>query len=97
MKILKSSSFEKWLKKLNDDIAKLAVLRRIDKIQSNNHIGDYKHIDDKIYEMRIFASAGIRIYFTFRGDELIILLQGGDKTTQQRDIQRAKEILKDYR
>lgn len=96
MTVIKSSSFDKWFKNLNDLKAKISVGRRIDKIQQSNHLGDYKHIDGDIYELRIFVSSGIRLYFAFRGNEIIILLHGGDKTTQTRDIQRAKEILKDY-
>lgn len=97
MKVLKSGRFDKWLLNLKDGIAKACVVRRIENIEANNHLGDYKHIDGEIYEMRIFSSSGIRLYFAFNGKEIIILLQGGDKTTQQRDIQKAKDILKDYR
>ncbi|MBR8466535.1 type II toxin-antitoxin system RelE/ParE family toxin [Campylobacter sp. faydin G-140] len=96
MKVVKSLSFDKWLSKLNDTIAKTAIIRRIDKIRNQNHIGDYKHIEGEIFELRIFVSKGYRLYFTAKNGELIILLCGGDKDTQDRDISKAKEILKDY-
>lgn len=97
MEVKYTKHFEKWLRSLSDYKAKALVLRRIDKIKNSSHFGDYKSVTNAIdiYELRIFISGGIRIYFTFKGDTLIILLCGGDKSTQARDIEKAKEILKE--
>ena len=74
-------------------------MRRIDKIKNENYFGDYKSVTNAIdiYELRIFISGGIRIYFTMKDKVLVILLCGGDKSTQSRDIEKAKEILKELR
>jgi len=63
MKVVKSSNFDKWLKDLRDNIAKIAIVRRIDKISRQNHLGDFKGIDGEICELRVFVGKGYRIYF----------------------------------
>ena len=97
MKVLKSSTFDKWLHKLNNPIVKVSILRRLEQIEAKDHLGDYKFIDTDLYELRFFNRGGLRIFFTFDGNEIIILLNAGDKDSQSDDIKKAKEILKDYR
>jgi putative addiction module killer protein len=62
----------------------------------DGHFGDFKSIGDGVIEARFFFGAAYRVYFTICGDELIILLIGGDKSTQGLDIRKAKEFLKLY-
>ena len=97
MQVKYTPYFEKWLRSLSDYKAKASILRRIDKIKNEDYFGDYKSVTNAIdiYELRIFISGGIRIYFTMKDKALVILLCGGDKSTQARDIEKAKEILKD--
>jgi len=99
MEVKYTKHFEKWLRSLFDYKAKASILRRIDKIKNENYFGDYKSVTNAIdiYELRIFISGGIRIYFTMKDKVLVILLCGGDKSTQSRDIEKAKEILKELR
>lgn len=97
MQIKYTKEFEKWYSKLSDCKVKASILRRLDKIKSDNHFGDMKNIDINLYELRFFISSGIRVYFTFKNDVLIILLCGGDKSSQSKDIQKAKNILKDLK
>ena len=97
MKVLKSSTFDKWLYKLNNPSVKVSILRRLEQIETKDHLGDYKFIDTDLYELRFFNRGGLRIFFTFDGDEIIILLNAGDKDSQSDDIKKVKEILKDYR
>ena len=69
----------------------------MEQIETKDHLGDYKFINNDLYELRFFIRGGLRIFFTFNGDEIIILLNAGDKDSQSDDIKKAKEILKDYR
>ena len=88
----KTSEFDKWLRKLKDIRAKAKILFRIQKLESDGHFGDYKPVGDGISEMRINYAKGYRVYFKEKDNRIVILLIGGDKSTQKRDIQKAKEI-----
>ncbi|WP_419770935.1 MAG: type II toxin-antitoxin system RelE/ParE family toxin [Candidatus Marinarcus sp.] len=92
--IKQTETFFKWLKKLKDVQGKVAILRRIERIKEGN-FGDYKIIDSNISELRIPTGPGYRVYYTKHNEEIIILLIGGDKSTQSDDIDKAKQILKE--
>lgn len=92
--IEKTSEFDKWLRKLKDLRAKAKILFRIQKIERDGHFGDCKAVGEGIREMRINYAKGYRVYFKEKDGKIIILLIGGDKSTQQKDIAKAKEILK---
>jgi putative addiction module killer protein len=79
---------------LKDLRAKAKILFRIQKIENDEHFGDYKFVGEGIRELRIRYAKGYRIYFYENDGKVIILLIGGDKSTQQKDIEKAKEILK---
>lgn len=87
--------FDKWYDNLKDIRLIAAINRRIDNIAMNAHFGDFKNIGGDLYELRIFLGAGIRIYYAFDGVNVVLLLCGGDKSTQERDITKAKQILKE--
>lgn len=72
--------------------AKAKILFRIQKIESDGHFGDCKPIGDGIRELRINFSKGYRVCFKEKDERIIILLVGGDKSSQQKDIEKAKEI-----
>jgi len=91
--IEKTVEFDKWLRKLADLRAKAKILFRIQKIESDGHFGDCKPVGDGIRELKINYANGYRIYFKEKDGKIIILLIGGDKSTQQKDIKKAKEIL----
>ena len=93
-KVEKTESFDKWLRKLKDLRAKAKILFRIQKIENDEHFGDCEPVGDGIRELKIDYAKGYRVYFTESDGKIIILLIGGDKSTQQRDIEKAKEILK---
>lgn len=92
--IEKTDEFDKWLRKLKDLRAKAKILFRIQKIENDEHFGDCESVRDGIRELKIDYAKGYRVYFKESNGKIIILLIGGDKSTQQRDIEKAKEILK---
>ncbi|CCB80768.1 hypothetical protein HBZC1_17820 [Helicobacter bizzozeronii CIII-1] len=95
MEIQTSDEFTKWLDKLKDLSARDAIARRIDALQESGHFGDHKHIVGSIFELRIHTGPGYRLYVSKKGDVLVILLCGGDKSTQQKDIIKAQKILEE--
>lgn len=84
--------FDKWLKKLKDLRAKATILFRIQKLERDGYFGDVKPLGEGIIELRINFSQGYRIYFKEKGGKIIILLIGGNKCSQQKDIKKAEEI-----
>ena len=92
--IEKTKEFDKWLKKLNDIKAKSKILFRIQKLEKDEHFGDCKPVGDGIRELRINFAKGYRVYFKEKDGKIIILLIGGDKSSQIKDIEKAKEIWK---
>jgi putative addiction module killer protein len=92
--IQQTESFAKWHATLKDLRAKMAISRRIDRAQAGN-LGDIKPVGDRVSEMRIDVGAGYRVYFTIRGGMIVVLLAGGDKSSQQADIKRAITLAKE--
>ena len=92
--IEKTKEFDKWLKKLNDIKAKSKILFRIQKLEKDEHFGDCNPVGDGISELRINFAKGYRVYFKEKDGKIIILLIGGDKSSQIKDIEKAKEIWK---
>lgn len=88
IEIRKTELFAKWLDNLRDVKAKARVLVRVERLASGN-AGDVKPVGEGVSEMRIDYGPGYRVYFIQRGSELVILLAGGDKGSQSRDIKAA--------
>jgi len=93
VRIFRSDTFITWLKKLNDSKAKSIIALRISRLRKGS-TGDAKPIGEGCSEMRIHFGSGYRIYFKETGTGIALLLCGGDKSTQQKDIAKAKEIAK---
>ena len=89
-----TESFAKWHFALRDLRARTAISRRIERAENGN-LGDIKPVGGDVSEMRIDVGAGYRVYFTLRGGLFVLLLAGGDKSTQQADIQRAVKLAKE--
>ncbi|UQE03674.1 type II toxin-antitoxin system RelE/ParE family toxin [Bradyrhizobium japonicum] len=89
--IRETEQFSSWLSDLRDVRAKAKVLVRVERLAKGN-AGDVKPVGEGISELRIHYGAGYRVYFTQRGEELILLLCGGDKDSQDKDIANAKKI-----
>jgi putative addiction module killer protein len=92
--IEKTTEFDKWLKKMNDLRTKAKILFRLQKLEKDEHFGDCEPVGDGIRELKINYAKGYRVYFKEIEGKIIILLIGGDKSTQQKDIEKAKEIWK---
>jgi putative addiction module killer protein len=95
VELIKSTTFDKWLIGLRDTQARARILMRLDRLASGNP-GDVKHVGEGISEMRIDFGPGYRVYFMRRGQLVIVLLCGGDKSSQARDIRLAKRIAAEW-
>lgn len=93
MLITKTEEFIKWFDRLKDRKAKARINVRLSRIASQGYFGDHKAVGDGVFELRVDYGPGYRVYYTQRGEEIILLLIGGDKSTQQSDIEKAKKIL----
>ncbi|MEK6733743.1 MAG: type II toxin-antitoxin system RelE/ParE family toxin [Pseudomonadota bacterium] len=87
--------FVNWLEKL-DNITRRIIENRMTRLSFGNY-GDYKTISQDIFELRFHIGSGYRVYFAEDGDAIVILLLGGDKKTQKRDIEKAKEYYDKYK
>ncbi|NER39415.1 MAG: type II toxin-antitoxin system RelE/ParE family toxin [Oscillatoria sp. SIO1A7] len=89
------SPFEEWLDSLRDLNAKARIKSRLNRVRVGN-LGDYKSLGEGVFELRIDYGSGYRVYFGQVGLTIVLLLCGGDKSTQDRDIRKAKEYWRDY-
>jgi len=96
IEIRQSDVFEKWFLKLRDPSAKARIEIRLRRVALGN-LGDVKYIGDGVSEIRVDYGPGYRVYFTRIGEIVILLLCGGDKASQDRDINTAKTIAEKYR
>lgn len=94
--IKQTSTYMAWERRLKDQKAKAAIAARIFRI-ANGLIGDVSPVGQGVSELRIHVGPGYRVYFQQRGDELILLLCGGDKSSQSRDIETAKKLADQWR
>jgi len=88
--------FDEWLNNLKDAHTRGIIRARINRVRLGN-LGDCSSVGDGVFELRIDYGSGYRVYFGQEGTQLVILLCGGDKSSQNRDIQKAKVYWADYR
>ena len=93
-KVLQTEAFRRWLDRLQDARAVVSVTRRLERVQRGN-LGDVRSVGSGVSEMRISYGPGYRLYFVRRGADIIVLLCGGDKGSQARDVQRAQRLAKE--
>ena len=94
IEVRQTERFRKWLTGLRDERARARILKRLDRAQAGN-LADVAPVGGGVSEMRIFYGPGYRVYFVQRDKELIVLLCGGDKSTQAADIEEAKAMAKE--
>ena len=93
IEVRKTEVFTKWFENLNDRRARARIQARIDRIEMGN-FGDIAPVGEGVSELRIFYGPGYRVYFVQKKSVVVVLLSGGDKSSQQSDIARAKNIAK---
>jgi putative addiction module killer protein len=91
-----TETFQKWRTRLKDERARALIASRLDRLAFGNP-GDVKPVGQGISELRIDYGPGYRVYFLRRGNEIIVLLCGGDKSTQATDIKTAKRLAEGWR
>ncbi|WP_305296945.1 type II toxin-antitoxin system RelE/ParE family toxin [Parvibacter caecicola] len=96
LEILQTDEFSKWMKRLRDANARARINVRIRRISLAGNFGDTKPVGDGVYELRIDYGPGYRVYYAQRGSEIILLLIGGDKSSQQKDVAKAKKLNEEY-
>ena len=95
VEVVKSGTFDKWLTSLRDIRGRAIILVRIERLAAGNP-GDAKPVGEGVSEMRIAFGPGYRVYFKTHGNTVIVLLVGGDKSTQAADIAKAKAIATEW-
>ena len=92
--IIRSDRFSRWLTRLRDKRAQAQIQVRVDRIEDGN-FGDHSSVGGDVSELRVDVGQGYRIYYTIRRQRVVILLCGGDKASQQRDIRRAQQMARE--
>ncbi len=88
--------FIEWLSSIRDKRTAARIRSRLRRVEETSNLGDYRSVGEGVFELRLQFGAGYRIYFGRIGEDVILLLLGGDKSTQSRDIQRAKTYWQEY-
>lgn len=89
-----TSTFDKWLTRMKDASVKNRLLARLSRVENGN-FGDFKQLSSNLYELRCFFGSGLRVYYTIRNGLVVLLLVGGNKATQAKDIETATNLLRD--
>ena len=96
IEVEQTQAFAKRLKLLKDIEARARILVRIQRLSLTDNFEDAKPVGDGVFKMRIDYGPGYRLYYAKRGERVILLLVGGDKSSQQRDIEKAKKLNQEY-
>lgn len=94
IEIRQTDEYESWFESLRDREARFRIIARIRRLSLGN-LGDVKPVGEGVSELRITYGPGYRVYIKQRGKTLIVLLAGGDKSSEKRDIERAKQLARD--
>jgi putative addiction module killer protein len=95
MRVERTDAFDTWMKGLKDLTGRARVLMRIDRLIHGNP-GAHRNLTEGVSELKIDVGPGYRVYYALRGDVLLLLLIGGDKSSQQKDIVRALELNRNF-
>jgi len=89
--------YDRWWEKLRDKRAKVRIYARVEQIQEYGNFGNHKFLRDGVWELKINYGPGYRVYYTRVGGQIVLLLGGGDKSTQEHDIERAVQLAKEVK
>jgi len=95
MKVVRTAEYAAWLDRLTDRSGRARILMRVDRLIHGNP-GDHRNLTAGVSELRIDVGPGYRVYYSQKGDRLLLLLVGGDKSTQPRDIERALQMARAF-
>lgn len=93
--IKQTEIFEKWFRKLKNFELKNIIIDRMSRVKLGN-FGDCKNLKGNLFELRFNIQAGVRIYFTKKNGEIVLLLNAGDKSSQSEDIKKARQLMDLY-
>jgi len=96
MRIEKTDEYREWLDELRDRAGRARILVRVDRLIDGNP-GQHRDLTDGVSELKIDVGPGYRVYYTQRGQRLLLLLIGGDKSTQQKDIETAIRLARNFK
>jgi putative addiction module killer protein len=95
MKVLRSEAYAQWIDNLRDPAGRARVLMRVDRLIHGNP-GNHRNLTEGVSELKIDVGPGYRVYYSIRGQELLLLLAGGSKASQSSDIARALELNRSF-
>jgi putative addiction module killer protein len=95
MRVAKTDAYQAWIDNLKDPIGRARVLMRVDRLGHGNP-GVFRNLTEGVAELKIDVGPGYRIYYSIRGDQLLLLLAGGSKSTQSQDITKALELNRQF-
>lgn len=95
MYVKKTDEYRDWLDQLRDQAGRARILVRVDRLIHGNP-GDHRNLQGGVSELKIDFGPGYRVYDTQRGEQLLLLLVGGDKSSQAKDISKAQQLAKDF-
>ena len=95
MRVQQTDEYREWLNRLRDQAGRARILVRVDRLIHGNP-GDHRNLPGGVSELKIDFGPGYRVYYTQRGEQLLLLLIGGDKSSQAKDIAKAQQLAKDF-
>ena len=95
MRVEKTDEYRDWIDHLRDLSGRARILMRVDRL-IHGHPGDHRHLSEGVSELKVNVGPGYRVYYSKRGDRLLLLLAGGDKSSQSKDIAKALRLNRDY-
>jgi putative addiction module killer protein len=95
--VISHERYDKWWEKLRDKRAKVRINARVAQIRTDGYFGNHKFLRDGVWELKIDYGPGYRVYYTRVGGQIVLLLGGGDKSTQEHDIERAIILTKEIK